>query len=97
MGNKQVHGLRQCVDRIVCLTRDELHPIVYALGQPCAEVALGKPAPPSDLGIWLDNLVNAKRMVSPTSQERRISCGEDCIIPVLQCGEEGVVPLIKRH
>ena len=49
MGNKEVHVFGNALVGIVGFTRDELHSIVCAVGQPRAEVALGKPAPPSDL------------------------------------------------
>ncbi len=49
MGNKQVNVFGDALVGIVGFTRHELHPIISAIGQPSAEVSLGKPAPPADL------------------------------------------------
>ena len=49
MGNEQVNVFGDALVGVVGVTRLELHPIIGAIGQPSAEVSLGKPAPPADL------------------------------------------------
>ena len=56
MGNKQVNVFGDALIGIVGLTRLELHSIISAIGQPSAEVSLGKPAPPADV----EHLVKVK-------------------------------------
>ena len=48
-GNEQTDVFGNALVRVVCLTREELHPIVGAVRKPSAKIPFGKPTPPANL------------------------------------------------
>src|SRR5258705_3407594 len=79
--------------------RHELHPIVGAFGQPSAEIALGKPAPPADLEHLAQiKLVDGEKdgkAYKPGQTDQLLE--EHRIVLILQGGVEGVVPPINEN
>jgi hypothetical protein len=75
MRNEQVNVFSYALVGIVRFMRHELHPIVSAIGQPSAKIALGKPAPPADLEHLAQiKLVDSEKKIRTISQDRPISC-----------------------
>ena len=92
-----MHVFGDALVGVVGLTRHELHPIVGAVGQPRAEVALGQPAPPADLEHLVEiELVHGEDDEDgdqPRDAEELREKGR--LVLLLQGAEEGVVPLLK--
>ena len=99
MGREEVHIFRDALVRVIGLTRHELHPIVGAIGQPGAEVAVGQPASPADLEHLVEiDLVHGKEdedADQPRDAEQLAAKGHEVL--VLERAVEGVVPLIQEN
>ena len=97
-GDQQAHILGDALVGVVGLTRHELHPVIGAVGQPGAEVALGEPAPPADLQHLVEvELVDGHDDVQAREPgEADDLVDEDRVILVLQRVVEGVVPLVQE-
>jgi len=99
MRSEEVQVFGDTLVGVVRLTRHELHPIIGAVGQPGAEVAVGQPAPPADL----EHLVEIKLVHGqddedgdqPRDAEELLEKGR--LVLLLQGVEEGAVPLIEEH
>ena len=99
VGREQVHVFRDALVRVIGLARHELHPVVGAIGQPGAEVAVGQPAPPADLEHLVEiDLVHGKEdedADQPRDAEQLAAKGHEVL--VLEGAVEGVVPLIQEN
>ena len=99
VGGEEVQVFGDALVGIVGLTRHELHPIVGAIGQPGAEVAVGQPASPADLEHLVEiKLVHGQEDEDgdqPRDTEELREKGR--LVLFLQGAEEGVVPLIEEH
>ena len=99
MGREEVHIFRDALVRVIGLARHELHPIVGAIGQPGAEVAVGQPASPADLEHLVEiDLVNGKEdedADQPRDAQQLPAKGHEVL--VLERAVEGVVPLIQEN
>ena len=99
VGREEVHIFRDALVRVIGLMRHELHPIVGAIGQPGAEVAVVQPASPADLEHLVEiGLVNGKQdedADQPRDAEQLPAKGHEVL--VLEGAVEGVVPLIQEN
>src|SRR6266545_1520092 len=84
---------------VIGFTRHELHPIVGSIGQPSAEVALGKPASPADF----KHLAKIKLVDGEKDENAQKPRDTDKLVPkhrtilVLQGAEERVIPLVEEN
>ena len=96
---EEVQVLGDALVGVVGLTRHELHPVVGAIGQPGAEVAVGQPAPPADLQHLVEvELVHGQEDEhgdEPRDPDELREKGR--LVLFLQRVEKGVVPLIEEH